>query len=252
MAASTRILIVDDDLRVVAMLHEALSPFYDVSTAQTGAAALALITQTPPDVVLLDYVLPDKSGLDLLREIKEAWPSVLVILITAFGSEDLSVESFRAGARDYLNKPFGLPQLLARIERLLATRRTTNEFRLPILTDPRPPRPVQESGPRARGLQRALAFIEDRLDTQLTLGGVAREAGMSQSHFCRAFKDFTGVTFREHLARLRVARAADLLRNKQLSIKDVCFEVGLNDPTYFARLFRKLTGNSPSSFRDAR
>ncbi len=66
MTASTRILIVDDDLRVVATLHEALSPFCGVFTPQTGAAAVALIAQNRPDVVLLDYVLPDKSGLELL------------------------------------------------------------------------------------------------------------------------------------------------------------------------------------------
>ena len=251
MAASARVLVVDDDRRILDMLREALAPFYEVHTALTGAAALEAMGQHKPDVVLLDYLLPDASGLTVLRAIKKLSPSTLVILITAFGSEDVALDSFRGGARDYIRKPFKLPELLARIERLLSGRRQETASRAPILLDVGPARSEPALASRTASLQRAIAYIDGHLDAHITLGQVAREAGMSESHFCRAFKGFTGVTFREHLARRRVARAADLLRDRQLSIKDVCYEVGLNDPTYFARLFRKLTGNSPSHYRAA-
>ena len=251
MAVAPRILIVDDDLPFVGRLSAALKPPYEVSASPSRTSALKAITDHPPDLILLSHLLPDASGLAVLRAIKESFPATIVILMTAFSSEDACLESFRSGARDYLRKRVNLPDLQTRIEKLLTSRNGRAERRAPVLLDMARVPPMPAKGSRAANLQRAVAHIEDHLDAQLTLGQVAREAGMSQSHFCRALKDFTGVTFREHLARRRVARAASLLRDKQLSIKDVCFEVGLHDPTYFARLFRKLAGYSPSHFRAA-
>ena len=252
MAVAPRILIVDDDLPFVGRLSAALKPPYEVSASSSRASALKAIAEHPPDLILLSHLLLDASGLAVLRAIKELFPATIVILMTALSSEDACLESFRSGARDYLRKPIDLTDLQARIEKLLASRNGRAERRAPVLLDMAHVPPMPAKGSRATNLQRAMAYIECHLDAQLTLGQVAREAGMSQSHFCRAFKDFTGGTFREHLARRRVARAADLLRDKQLSIKEVCSEVGFNDPTYFARLFRKLTGNSPSHYRAAR
>ena len=243
MVASGRILIVDDDPSVVEALSTALDPFYEVLAAQSGSAALEAIVQQKPDLVLLDYLLPDVSGLALLRNIKQLAPSLFVILMTAFGSEDVSVESFRSGARDYLKKPFGLPDLLARIERLLAARHGSAQPRDPILLSTRSALPGP--GPRAASLQRALAFIEAALDTPLTLDQVSREAGMSKFHFCRTFKAHTGLTFREYLARRRITRAAELLRDQKRSVTEVCLEVGFKDMTHFGRVLRKLTRQPP-------
>lgn len=249
MLASGRILIVDDDQSVVEALSAALGPFYEVLTAQTGSAALEVIVQQKPDLVLLDYLLPDVSGLTFLRNIKQFAPSLFVILMTGYGSEGVSVESFRSGARDYLKKPFGLPDLLARIERLLAARHGSAPPRDPILLSTRSAISDPGSGPRAAGLQRALAFIEGSLDTPLRLDQVSREAGMSKFHFCRAFKAHAGLTFREYLARRRITRAAELLRDKKRSVTEVCLKTGLRDMTHFGRVLRKLTGQPPSLYR---
>ena len=245
MVASGRILIVDDDPSVVEALSTALDPFYEVFTAQSGSAALEAIVQQKPDLVLLDYLLPDVSGLTLLRNIKQLAPSLFVILMTGYGSEGVSVGSLRSGARDYLRKPFGLPDLLARIERLLAARHGSAPPRDPILLSTRSALPDPGPGPRAASLQRALAFIEAGLDTPLTLDQVSGEAGMSKLHFCRTFKAHTGVTFREYLARRRITRAAELLRDQKRSVTEVCLTVGLRDMAHFGRIFRKLTGQPP-------
>jgi YesN/AraC family two-component response regulator len=249
MTAPSRILIVDDDLPFLEVLHDALAPRYDVLTTPSGAAALDLIAQHPPDLVLLDYALPDIPGLAVLRTIKKRFPSVIVILITGFGSEHVSVEAFRAGAREYLKKPFPLDDLLARVEGLLALREHPSEARTPILLHPSPAGAEPARRPRAAGLQRAIALIDAGLDTTLTLDQVAREAGMSRCHFCRAFKASTGLTFREFLTRRRVTRASELLLDASRTVTDVCFEVGFNDATHFGRVFRKLTGHPPSLYR---
>lgn len=244
-----RILIVDDSAPFVQVLYDALAPRYEVLTAQTGAAALESIAQHPPDLVLLDYVLPDIPGLAILRTIKKLFPAVIVILITGFGSEHVSVEAFRGGARDYLKKPLGLPDLLARIEKLLGTRGASPAPRTPVLLEAPPADQEPPPGSRAASMRRAVAFIEAHSHEPLMLEQVAREAGMSKFHFCRAFKEFTGYSFRGYMARLRVVRAEELLRDPTRSVTDVCFEVGFNDITHFGRVFRRLTGRLPSASR---
>jgi AraC family transcriptional regulator len=95
----------------------------------------------------------------------------------------------------------------------------------------------------------AIAFIEGQLHSELRLNQVRREAGMSKFHFFRRFKEATGLTFREFLARGRVARALRLLCDRDRSVSQVYLDVGFKDLSHFSRVFRKLTGQSPSRYR---
>ena len=108
-----RLLIVDDEEAARYGIRRALSTFgYNVSEANSAEAARALIKQQEPDLMLLDVNLPGISGLDLLREIKNANNNgPLVIIIMAHGSERMAVEAVKAGAHDYLSKPFELDDL---------------------------------------------------------------------------------------------------------------------------------------------
>jgi len=108
-----RLLIVDDEEAARYGIRRALSTFgYNVSEADSAEAARALIKQQEPDLMLLDVNLPGISGLDLLREIKSAnGNGPLVIIVTAHGSERMAVEAVKAGAYDYLSKPFELDDL---------------------------------------------------------------------------------------------------------------------------------------------
>ena len=108
-----RLLIVDDEEAARYGMRRALSTFgYNVSEAASAEAARALIKQQEPDLMLLDVNLPGMSGLDFLRELKSAnGNGPLVIIITAHGSERMAVEAVKAGAYDYLSKPFELDDL---------------------------------------------------------------------------------------------------------------------------------------------
>ena len=120
MPASACILIVDDDPTLCEALTAALIPSYQVLTLATGLGTLEVVGQQSVDVVLLDYLLPDVSGLSVLQSLRLTHPSLPVILMTGFGSEDVAVEAFRGGIVDYLKKPIRPDDLLARVEHLLA------------------------------------------------------------------------------------------------------------------------------------
>jgi two-component system KDP operon response regulator KdpE len=119
MDTSPVILLIDDEVLMRQMLHVALEGGgFGCLTAATGAEGLAMAVQHRPDAILLDLGLPDMDGLDLLAQLRE-WSRLPVIVISARGKELDKVGALDAGADDYLTKPFGTPELLARIRAVL-------------------------------------------------------------------------------------------------------------------------------------
>lgn len=110
-----RVLIVDDEVQILRLLRRALEAHgYAVEPVETGAAALDAADRRPPDAVLLDLMLPDLDGLDVCRRLRERLEAPIIIL-SARGEERAKVEALDLGADDYLTKPFGTDELLARI-----------------------------------------------------------------------------------------------------------------------------------------
>jgi two-component system KDP operon response regulator KdpE len=110
-----KILVVDDEPQIRRFLRPALeNQGYQVLEAENGQAALVQANTHAPDVILLDLALPDISGIEVLRQLRE-WCGVPVIILSARGGEAAKVEALDIGADDYLAKPFGVEELLARV-----------------------------------------------------------------------------------------------------------------------------------------
>jgi two-component system KDP operon response regulator KdpE len=115
----TLILVVDDEPAIRRTLHTNLTARgYDVNAVETGEEALRRIEESPPDLVLLDLMLPGMSGLDVCRAIR-AESSVPILVLSARGEERAKVRALDLGADDYVTKPFGMDELLARMRALL-------------------------------------------------------------------------------------------------------------------------------------
>ena len=123
------ILLVDDEDTIRLFLEKTLrEEGYEALTAATGAEALEITRSELPDLVLLDLKLPDMSGLDVLRQIKEEVPEVCVIMLTAFGDIETAVTAMKKHAFDFVSKPVNLEQLLITIEKGLESRKLTREL----------------------------------------------------------------------------------------------------------------------------
>lgn len=115
-----RVLIIEDDSAIRAGVAEALRlTGYHIDTAADGQAGLELALGLGIDLVLLDLMLPKLDGLDVLRELRRARPTLPVICLTARGEAEDRVRGLKLGADDYVVKPFGLEELLARVEAVL-------------------------------------------------------------------------------------------------------------------------------------
>jgi two-component system KDP operon response regulator KdpE len=118
-SGAQRVLVVDDEPQILRALQTNLrGAGYEVQSAATAAEALAAAAIRPPDAVILDLVLPDGSGTDVCRELRR-WSSMPILVLSAVGDEQEKVAALDAGADDYVTKPFGMDELLARLRAAL-------------------------------------------------------------------------------------------------------------------------------------
>ena len=111
----TRVLVVDDEPSIVRALRINLAARkYEVSTATDGASGLAAVARDRPDVMILDLGLPDMDGTEVIRGVR-GWTSTPIIVLSVWGQESQKVAALDAGADDYVTKPFGMDELLARL-----------------------------------------------------------------------------------------------------------------------------------------
>ena len=114
-----RVLVVDDEPQILRALETTLrGAGYEVETAPDGETALTRAAARPPEAVILDLVLPDRSGIEVCRELR-TWLEAPVLVLSAVGEERDKVEALDAGADDYVTKPFGIDELLARLRAAL-------------------------------------------------------------------------------------------------------------------------------------
>ena len=194
--SGARVLVVDDEPQILRALETTLrGAGYEVETASDGETALTRAAARPPEAVILDLVLPDRSGIQVCRELR-TWLEAPVIVLSAVGEERDKVEALDAGADDYVTKPFGIDELLARLR--AALRRAAEpgdpvveigELRIDL-----DKRVVQRDGdvvpltPREFALLRYLARNEGRL---LTHRSILREVWgpsyQTESHYLHVY-----------------------------------------------------------------
>jgi two-component system KDP operon response regulator KdpE len=122
MTGGARVLVVDDEPQITRGLKVVLKRAgYEVETAETKQEALDAVSVRVPDAIVLDLVLPDGSGVDVCREVRD-WSKLPIVVLSALGDERQKVKALDAGADDYVTKPFGTEELLARLRAVLRRR----------------------------------------------------------------------------------------------------------------------------------
>jgi len=240
-----QILAIDDDPTVQDILTVFLGDRYRVRGAATGAEALSKLRREPVDVVVLDHRLPDRTGLDILPELRSLRPKLPVIMLTGYGSEWICAAAFKLGVADYLQKPVSAIDLVAAVRRILS----------PGAKKGSPPSgdlmPTDVRVPLCMPVEQVIALIRHRYWEHFSLSAVARQVGMSKYRLSHRFHEVLGITFRDYLLSVRLERAKALLAAGHVSITEVAQVVGFSDLPRFDKVFKRYTGFTPSAYRSS-
>lgn len=256
-----RLLIADDECLEREALTEMVSRRFEhevvLETAENGRKAADTAILWGADLILMDIEMPGMSGLDAARAVLAQRPGCRVIFVTAYSLFQYAHEAVHLGACDYLLKPVDPDELEASIRR--AMRQIETERKLEALA-PVQPEPMEPAAPAAEpddaeNSQNALVmahvrrYLEDNYMFDISLDSVGEILHISPAYLSAQFKKYQKMNFLDCLTELRINAAKELLTDPFRSSAEVASMVGYEDASYFARAFKKRTGETPTQYR---
>lgn len=223
------ILIVDDDQVFCDELSEILDEFRTITAFNPKDAIACLEYPNGIDLLLLDVRLPGMKGTELLKVVKERYVDLPVIMMTAYGSKDVIIESMRNNTDDFIEKPIDIVQLKQMINRLLSSKRGLKEFK--------------------RDIDYIKYYIQKNIDKKVEIEDIASIMGYSTKYMSRIFKKEAGMKFNDYRLQLKIEKAKEYLTITDYRIKHIAFDLGYENSESFVRIFKKKTGLTPSEYR---
>ncbi len=245
------ILLVEDNVELLQILHDLFAPFYNVLTATNGEEGLQKVYDESIDLIISDVMMPKMSGTEMCLQIKNNidYCHIPIILLTALDSTEKNIEGLSRGADDYVTKPFHAGLLLARANNLIRSRLLMqHQF------DKRPMSEIDLTSINPLDqelLKKVTAIIEAHIDDPLfDIPFLCQELGVSRSLIYAKFKALTGMTPNNFLLNFRLKYAATLLQQyKDILISEVSDRTGFNSPVYFSQCFKKQFGVTPHVYK---
>ena len=244
------LLVVDDNADFRMFMQHSLELQYRVKLASDGEEAWNMMQDELPDLVISDVMMPVMDGIELCRRIKadKRTAYIPVILLTARQAVEATVKGLEIGADDYVTKPFNMMVLVLRIRKLIEQSRYRHATHAVI--DPTPSDIVVTSLDE-KLKEKAIKYVEDNISrSNFSVEELSRGLGMSRVHLYKKLLQITGKTPIEFIRVIRLKRAAQLLRESQLHVSEVAYEVGFNSPRYFSRYFKEEFGMLPSEYQE--
>lgn len=199
--------------------------------ASNGREALFCMEKERPDLVVTDIRMPIMDGIALAEEVMKRYPGVKVIIVTAYDDFTYAQKALRAGALDFILKP------LKRQEVKEALLRVGKQFE-------------SDEGERQDVMEQIRDYLEEHYsDSTLSLSAVAERFYLNPSYLSRTFRKRMEIPLVEYLNKIRIRHACDYLRTGNWKGYEVAERVGIPNPDYFGRCFRKYMGMSVNDYR---
>ncbi|WP_313188124.1 response regulator transcription factor [Lacrimispora sp.] len=236
---SFRLLLADDEENILKGMENYIRKntrcFDKIHCAVNGEEALDIIYKYHPDVMLVDVQMPLKSGLDVMKEALAAGVCPKTVILSGYDTFSYAQKALRLGAVDYLLKPCRSTEILQKLESIAA----------PWLGE-------REEGPGPEGnifVKTAMEYMMDHMSEDVNLGMVAEKVGVSTAYLSTLFTQKLGCGFIDYLNRLRIECAREYMHDGRLKVYEIAYKVGYHDEKYFSKVFKKVTGQSPSAYR---
>lgn len=242
------IMIVEDNAELKNILVELFLPMYNVVTASDGNEVMKKVKEVMPDLVLLDIMLPNISGMEICKKIKSdlATRNIPVVLLTAAAAPEKKLEGLQIGADDYITKPFESRELIIRCNSLINNRILLKDVLAPVSD-----KVYSSNKQHQQIIHDATRVVLKHLDNpEFSIDQFAGELNISRSSLFTKIKEITGQTPNDFVTEIRLRRSLVFLKeNKDEAVSNIAFSVGFNDPSYFIKQFKKFYGVTPGQYR---
>ncbi|HEY8937707.1 MAG TPA: two-component regulator propeller domain-containing protein [Cyclobacteriaceae bacterium] len=243
------LLLVEDNEDFRFYLKDNLRDSYHVIEAKDGLDGWHKIIEYLPDLMVSDVMMPHMNGIELTRKVKsdKRVSHIPIILLTARTAEEQKLEGFEAGTDEYLTKPFNFEILVSRIRNLILQREKFQKSfskQLDVKASELNITSVDE-----KFIKDAIRCVEEHIEsTEFSVEDLSRELAISRAHLYKKIHALTGKSPLEFMRVIRLQQAAQLLERSQLTVAEVAYKVGFNNPKYFARYFKDEFGMLPSMY----
>jgi YesN/AraC family two-component response regulator len=235
----------------VEYLRACLESEYQLEYAYNGRAGIEKALEIIPDIVISDVMMPEKNGFEVCETLKydERTSHIPIVLLTAKATVEDRISGLQRGADAYMAKPFHRNELMAVLGNLIELRQKLQQ-RYASAQSALPP--ASDAGVQMEDafLLRFRQIVEARLDdSSLTGEDVCRRLGMSYSVVYRKLSALTGRSLNVYIRLIRLQKAAELLSDLSLSVSEIAYQTGFNDPKFFSRVFAEEFKATPTEFR---
>lgn len=243
------VLVVEDNADVLSFISKQMSHDYEVLTASDGTEALEVLDKHFVNLVISDVMMPVMDGFELCKTIKADlnYSHIPVILLTAKTDMQSKIEGLELGADSYIEKPFSPEYLAAVAANLINSREKLRQ------AFAKSPFVAVNSMALTKADEEFIKKLNEIIlvnlnNPEFTTDDMADSLNMSRSNFYRKIKGVLDLTPNEYLRIERLKRAAQLLKEGECRVNEVCYAVGFNSPSYFAKCFLKQFGVLPKDF----
>ncbi len=243
------VLIAEDNPDVAGYIRDTIRTQYKVKWASDGEKALQMAFDLIPDLVITDVMMPGKNGFEVCNTLKldERTDHIPVVMLTAKVTDADRISGYERGADAYLTKPFNKKELLVRLEQLLKLRKQLQAKFSMLNMKPEVGKPIS---PEEQFIRKAAQIVESNLEKSMfNASDLASEVHLSESQLYRKLKAISGKSTAIFIRTVRLKKAKELLNTSNLSISEIAYQVGFNDPAWFSRVFKEEFGLSPTEAR---
>jgi signal transduction histidine kinase/ligand-binding sensor domain-containing protein/DNA-binding response OmpR family regulator len=245
---SYKLLILEDNLELLAYLKEELKDDYVIHAATNGVDGLKMATEILPDVIITDVIMPQMDGFEFCKQIKSNIKTshIPLLMLTAKARIDNRMEGIELGADAYMIKPFNLRLLKLRLAQLITSRKLIFNKYFSVISEL--PENVKTTSIDKEFIEKVLNYINANIsDPELNVEVLAAQMNLSKSQFYRKIKALTNQTANEFLRNIRLQKAKQILELGSATVGEVSYKVGFSSHSYFTKCFKNYYGVLPTS-----
>ncbi len=250
---SNTVLIVEDNADMARFIASCLQTGYKVSFAKNGKEGLELAEANIPDIIITDVMMPIMDGYQLTQKLQTNTNTnhIPIIMLTSKALQEDKLEGITSGADAYITKPFQKKELRLRIQMLIAKRKKLQENYTVNTVVKQTERKKETTDKNLIFLNTVIDAVHKHLDdSNFGATELAKFMAMSDSQLYRKLKAISNTSTAIFIRKVRLDKAKKLLKTTQLSVSEIAYATGFNDPNWFSKAFKEEYDQSPTEFRN--